>query len=335
MKRIVISVGLALGVLSGVVQAAEATNAVSQAPASWRLDGVAAQVNGETITIAEVMNEIRNSAWIELSPEERDAQLRKLYGETLNAFIDRKLILAAAKAEERKLQGWVVDDREREIIDSRFGGDRTKLMSMLSERRILYNDWRQGIEEDLMLSAMRMEFVDKRIGVSPRDIRGYYETNRVSLHSPAGVRVGLITLTVLDQDETVAQYGARALKDLDGGADFAATARKFSKDAHADQGGDWGFLDPAEKLAPPLVKALSELKCGEYSRLVELGGRGYIIKKVEEKQAVPLSLEDAWQLIDRRLRAQQGDALYRDWINRLRRRAFVRIFDLPASPSQP
>jgi len=45
---------------------------------------------------------------------------------------------------------------------------------------------------------------------------------------------------------------------------------------------------------------------------------------------VPLSIEEAWPLIDRRLRAQQAEALYRDWTNRLRHRAFVRLFDLPA-----
>jgi len=320
---------LALALLAGGLARA-ANPATNAAPFAMRLDGVAAQVNNDTITIAEVMSEVRNSAWVELSKEERAARLRDLYNETLNAFIDRKLILASAKASEMKLQPWIVDSRIQEIIDGRFNGDRTRLMTALTERRISFEDWRKGIEEDLMLTAMRMQFVDQRVSVSPREVRGYFQTNRESLRLPAGVRVGRIVLAVPQKsEETLDQIGERVLKELDGGADFASVARRVSTDSHAAKGGDWGWVNPEDTFAPELVQALSSLKPGQHSRLVVLGDRGYILNKVEEKTSSLPTLDEALPLIERRLRAQRSDDAYREWTGRLRRDAAVRIFDLP------
>ena len=117
--------------LTGSVRAADASS-TNDAPPAWLLDGVAAQVNDETITISDVMNEIRNSAWIEMSKSEREKSLRKLYTETLDAFINRRLILASAKAAEMKLQPWVISDRVQEIIDTRYKGNQTLLLADLT-----------------------------------------------------------------------------------------------------------------------------------------------------------------------------------------------------------
>ena len=321
-----------LALLAGAAARAAGTNAAAVAPSAQMMDGVAARVNGDSITVAEVMAEIPNSAWLGQSREQQEERLRELYGRTLNAFIDRRLILAAAKAQEMKLQGWVLNDRERELVDARFGGDRDKLLAALTERHISYDDWRKGLEEDMLISALRGEFVEKRVSVSPSDIRSYYTTNHTALGTSAGVRVAIITLTEPSSGkETLAQFGDRVLKALDGGADFAAVAKEHSADSRARQGGDWGFVQPEEKFAGPIVQALAALKPGQYSRLVMLGDQAYIIRKVEEKAATTLTLEEAWPLIERRLRESQSEALYRDWMVRLRRDAFVQIFELPKS----
>lgn len=315
--------------MGGWLSAAEpATNA---APSAWLLDGVAAQVNGETITIAEVMNEIRSSAWIEMSREEREKSLRKLYTETLDAFINRRLILAAAKAAELKLQPWVVNDRIQEIIDNRYGGNRFKLLEDLTQHRVNYEDWQKSIEEDMLLMAMRSDNVDKQVSVSPREVRGFYETNRQALVSSPRLRLARITIDVrAGSDETVEQRGEQALKELDAGTDFATVAMKYSADEVAKKGGEWGWIDP-EDLAPALVKALEPLKAGEYTRLIPLGSKACILRKVEAKGSAAMTLDEAWPVIERRLRVLKSEALYREWTSRLRRQGSVKVFDLPPS----
>ena len=331
MKRIkgVFTILLALTAGSMLRAADAATNAV---PSAWLLDGVAAQVNDSTITISEVMNEIRNSAWIEMSKADREKRLRTLYAETLDAFVNRRLILAAAKAAELKLQPWAINDRIQEIIDNRYKGNRALLMADLTEHHINYDDWQKSIEEEMMLMAMRSENVDKQVSVSPRDVRSYYETNRQALVSIPRVRLCRITLQEqAGKDATLAQLGEQALKDLDAGTDFAVVARKYSKDSYAPKGGDRGWVDP-EDLAPALVKALAPLKLGQYSRLVTLGDTGIILRKVDEQGAKTMTLDEAWPVIERRLRMQKSETLFHEWTARLRRNGYVKTFDLPPTP---
>ena len=294
---------LLLFAVGGVCAYGAATN--DAPPSAWLLDGVAAQVGSETITISDVMNEIRNSAWIEMSKEDREKSLRKLYSETLDAFINRRLILAAAKAAELKLQPCVN-----------------------------YDEGKKGIEEEMMLMAMRSENVDKLVTVSPREVRSFYETNSQALATAPSVHIGRIMMMEKSGTEgTLAQIGEQALKELDAGADFAAVVRKYTCDSDevAAKGGDKGWVD-LDDLAPSLVKALSELKPGQFSRMQVLGNRGYILKKIEERGASQPTLDEAWTQVERRLRIQKSEAFYREWTGRLRRNGFVKIFDLPPTP---
>jgi peptidyl-prolyl cis-trans isomerase SurA len=323
---------LALAAAGGVWAAATNTNDVASA---WMLDGVAAQVNDETITVSEVMQEIRGSAWIELSKEEREKSLRKLYADTLDAFINRRLILAAARDAEMKLQPWVVSERIQEIVDTRFGGNRTRLLDDLTAHHVNYEDWKKMIEEEMLLMAMRTESVDKQVTVSPREVRDFFATNRQALATSPRVHACRITLlSKAGEERSAAERGELALKELDGGADFADVAHKYSRDSFALKGGDWGWVDP-EDLAPALVKALADLKPGQHSRLIPLGEQTLIVKKLEEKGNTALTLDEAWSQIERRLRVQKAESLYREWIGRLRRRNYVKLFELPPTPVSP
>jgi peptidyl-prolyl cis-trans isomerase SurA len=321
---------LTLALACGGVAAA----GTNEAPPAWLLDGVAAQVNDETITISEIMNEIRNSAWIEMPKEEREKSLRKLYTETLDAFVNRRLILAAARVAELKLQAWVVEDRVQEIIDSRYKGNRALLLNDLTEHRVNYEEWRKGIEEEMMLMAMRSENVDKHVTVSPREVRSYYETNRQALVTSARVHLGRITLPPQPgREQTVEQLGAVVLRALDAGTNFATVARTYSKDDFAPRGGDRGWVD-LDDLAPRLVQTLATIKTGQCSRLVILGETGMILQKIEEKGAGQPTLDEAWTQIERRLRMQKSEAIYRGWTARLRQQGFVKLFDLPPTSAE-
>lgn len=303
---------------------------ISTNAAAWRVDGTAAQVNDEVITIAEAFSSIDPADWRDLpNSERRDAKLKELYNEALDYLIERKLILSVAKTEERKVQDWVVSSQIQEIIDNRFHGDRQLLLTTITQQHLSYAEWSRHIGEDLLCSAMRNEYVDRRVSISPLDIRSYYETNRQSLAS-ASVRVAMITLPVFDKTpEGLSAIGTNVLQELDAGADFAAVARKYSTDSRAANGGDRGFVDPADMFVPEIVKALDALKPGQYSRVIVMSEQAFIVRKVEEKAATPPTLEEAWPVIERRLRARQAAQLHREWVIRLHEKAYVRVFELP------
>lgn len=297
------------------------------------LDGVAAYVNSDMITIADVMSEVRRSPWAETSPELREKRLRELYKATLDALIDRRLILAAAVKSKMQLQPWAVDARIREIVVNNFDGDQTKLHNLLAERKISLEEWKKNLEEDLMITAMRYQQVEKRVAPTPTEVRAEYEANKGRYQTENAVAVSMIILDPPDKegDETVEARAAKIQEALKGGTSFASLAKTYSKDAKASSGGSWGKVNPEDVFRKEIVQALAALKPGEVSQLVVLDGYGYIVRKDEQQDARLLTFEEAAPYVESHLKMRQAEKLYKDWMERLRREAYIKIFELPTS----
>ncbi len=297
------------------------------------LDGVAAYVNSEMITIAEVMLEVRRSPWAaNVAADQREKRLREMYSATLNALIDRKLILAAARNSKMTLQGWAVDNRVREIVADNFDGDQVKLHQLLADRKITFEEWKQNLEEDLLVTAMRYQKVDNRVNPTPKEIREEYETNQGRYQTEKAVGVSMIILDP-PQDEGDKSVNERALEieeRLAEGASFASLARIYSKDAKASQGGSWGKVNPEDVFRKEIVNVLDRLEAGETSPVIVLGDYGYIVRKDEQQDGRVLSFEEASRFVENRLRMQKSEELYRAWMKNLRADAFVKIFELPS-----
>jgi parvulin-like peptidyl-prolyl isomerase len=297
------------------------------------LDGVAAYVNEAKITIAEVMGEVRRSPIDHVPIAEREERLRGMYQVALIAMIDRRLILDAAKKSKVQLQPWAIDARVREIIANNFEGDEAKLNVVLADRKITKEEWRQTLEEDMLLSAMRFQNVEKRVNVTPTEVRAEYEANKGRYRTEAAVSVSMIVLDPPDTEtgESVAARATKIQAALKEGKAFAELAKQYSKDAKATAGGSWGKVNPEDVFRKELVEALTKLKPGETSSLVELGAYGYILRKDDQQDVRLLTFEEAQQYAESRLKIAKAEKLYKEWITRLRKDAYIRVFELPSA----
>lgn len=304
----------------------------TNAPAALLLDGIAAEVGETRITIAEAMVAARElAAELRLAPAEQNARLRELYASALDELIARQLVLEAYRKAENKLQPWVVDRRMDELISDRFDGDRAAFVAALARQHLTLESWRQRAEEEMAISAMRHQHVDQRVSVAPADVRAAYATNRAAYTLAGPVRVGLILLRA-EEGETPAALLARgrALRQrLDDGQDFGELARRHSSDSRAATGGDWGFVEPGQLFRPEIVAALTRLAPGACSAPLSVGRDVYLVRKMAERPDRQQTLEDAWPEIEARLRGAAAAELYRAWIARLRRDAYVRVNPLP------
>ncbi len=297
------------------------------------IDGVAAYVNTEMITIADVMSEVRRSPWADSSPELREKRLRELYTATLNALIDRKLILAAAQKSKMQLQSWAVDNRIREIVANNFDGDQTKLHNLLAERKITFEEWKKNIEEDLTITAMRYQQVEKRVAPTPTEVRAEYEANKGRYQTETATAVSMIILDPPEKpgDETVEARNTKIVEALKAGTTFASLAKTYSKDAKAANGGSWGKVNPDDVFRKEIVAELTKLKPGETAPMVVIDGYGYIVRKDEQQDARALTFEEAAPYVESHLRMRQAEKLYKDWTDRLRSEAYIKIFELPTT----
>lgn len=293
------------------------------------LDGVAAYVNGDVITISEVMNEVHRSLWqSKLSDAEKEARLPELYRATLEALIDRRLILAAARESKVRLQSWAVEARIRSIIDDHFAGDKTKLAQMLSSRQMTYEEWAKSIEDDMVLSMMRHTQVDRKVRLTPGAVRSHYEKNREKFVEKGGVQVRMITLKGASPEAAKESMEA-VLADLRKGEKFADVAKRVSKDDKASKGGECGTVVPEDVFAKPLVEALAKVKPGEVTEPVYLENYAFVLLKEGETKTKQLSLEEAWRLAEMQYRFLEQDRLYKVWTERLRKYAYIKKMVVP------
>ena len=294
------------------------------------VDAVAADVGGRHITVAEVMEAARDSISAEgaISATALAEKLPGAYAEALTNLITRQLILIRYDQAKQKLPNWLLNRRVESIIEEHFGGDRSLLVSMLAKRGLSYAKWRQKIEEDTIITAMRSQFVDQGIVVKPEDILAVYERDYASRKLPGPVRAALILLRPEEgQSSDAAISNAVVLaRDLKAGKDFAATARRLSKDPHAADGGDWGFIDPAEEFRKELADAFSTLTPGEVSDPVVIGvDYIYILKKVDESKDLSIPFDSVRDEIERDIRADKGGERFDAWIDSLRKTTTIRI----------
>lgn len=327
MKTGLLTLGVMLATLTG-----RSELSTEKKSSAMLIDGVAAYVNADMITIAEVMNEVRRSPREDTAQELREKRLRELYRETLNALIDRKLILTAAKKSKVQLQAWAIDNRVREIVANNFDGDQSKLHALLADRKITLEEWRKNIEEDLMVTALHYQQVDKRVAPTPSEVRAEYEANKGRYQTENAVAVSMIVLNPPDkkEDPTVEATAAKIAEALQAGTPFATLAKTYSQDGKAADGGSWGKVNPDDVFRKEIVEALAKLLPGQVSPVLVIEGYGYIIRKDEQQDSRVLTFEEAAPYVESRLRMRKTETLRKEWVDRLRKEAYIKVFELPA-----
>ncbi len=120
------------------------------------LDGIAAKVNGDVITVGEVMADVTHNPTARAAFKSGNVgEIQKAYNEALDALINKRLILKHAAQKKLDVQEWMIDNKVREIIKEGFDGDRNNLITALSQARVPFEEWRGHIKEDMAVQAMR------------------------------------------------------------------------------------------------------------------------------------------------------------------------------------
>lgn len=309
--------GLLLSLLLPVV-------ALQAAPSPY--DGVAAYVNDKVVTVDTVMKELHSGFDLSQVPmAQRADKVRELFPVVRDLIVDRMLILKAYEDSGAQLPNEAVTERIQAIVADEFGGDEARLTEMLRRNRMTKPEWIRHIRENMIVSAMRQLQVGKKTVVSPRRVKEYFAEHMDEFAEEGGVRVRVILIPPA-QGAAVAEA---ALAELKKGVPFEEVAKKYSSDAKAKEGGDWGFVVPEATFAPAVAEALRGLKVGEHSGILEQGGYRSIVQKAEVRKGRRPTLAEAWPAAEAAVRAQLGQERYKVWLEGLRKAAYIKHVDVP------
>lgn len=281
-----------------------------QAPAfAVEVDGVAATVGSQSILRSDVVHELRR-----MNADESK------FDEVRNTLIERKLILKAAAESKMTLQEWVVDNRVREIVEKGFDGDRNKLLALLAQQKTPYSEWRQRIKDDMVVSAMRWNVVDKNVAASPAEMQAEFTAHPERYRTDGTVTVSVILLKPADAEKRDAIKAA--LKDTS----FAELAKAHSADTHAAEGGVWKDVKPEEVFRPEICAAIAKLAKGDVSDWVEIDGWSFLLRKDDETASRARTFAEAYDDVEDAVKSANAQKLFSDWMERLKAETYIKIY---------
>ena len=258
------------------------------------LGSAAAQAQNDPV-VAIVNGEKIHRSTIEtahtrLPQQYQQVPFEQIFPALVNSVIDTKLAAAAARAE--KLQESKEFKQEIASFTDRLLG------SLIIQRHVEAN-------------------------MSDAAVKARYDQVIKDMGDQSQVHARHILLKTEAEAKTV-------IKELAGGADFAALAAKKSTGPSGANGGDLGFFGKGQ-MVPAFEKAAFSMKKGEVSKAPVKTQFGYHVIKVEEikKQAPPAFAEMEPQI--RQSLAQEAGAAYAQG---LREKAKIQLFNLDGSPAK-
>jgi peptidyl-prolyl cis-trans isomerase SurA len=299
--------------------------------AAQLLDGMAAVVNDDMITISEV-RETMGAEVEQLRQQYRGDNLQErladLYQRALQQLIDVRLQLARARALNLQVDDGDVTQhiqmlqKRNEISDDQWE-------QMLKSRGLTLASYREQVREGLLIAKVVNAEVRSRLVVTDTELQAAYQEQREQYRIPGELTVSHI-LFLVDSDassdgETQArQKAAMVLRQLRNGGDFAALARRYSEGPSAERGGVLGTFRSGE-LLPAFEQAAARLQVGEISDIIQTRAGLHIIR-VEDRQAGGYrSFADVQETIKTELLESKTEQKYREWLETLKQGAYVKI----------
>jgi len=121
--------------------------------------------------------------------------------------------------------------------------------------------------------------------------------------------------------ETEAKKRIMEIKQrIEGGADFAEQAKRYSQDGSAQQGGDLDWLSPGQTV-PEFEAEMNKLKPGQMG--VVQTQFGWHLIQVLGRRNTDVSVQQKRQQARIAIGTFKSDELYQDWLRQLRDRAFI------------
>ena len=305
---------LALVVTCGAAVAAKrgAAAAVQGPPAAQFVDGIAAVVNKDVITLGQLAQRTQQAQEQLARQKIAVPDSQTLRRQVLNRMIDEKL----EEQEAKRLDVVVSDQQVDAAIKS--VADRNKisvenLRVEVGKTGVSWDAYQRQIRQEILLDDLRRRVLDSTVHVTDADIDAYLRTKQAGAdlfasaapqqpqaatapaepaRQPSGpVMLGLAQILVAVPDgASAAQVAASRSKaeailaKLRGGADFAAVAAASSDGPDALQGGNLG-VKPTDGWPDLFVSATTSLAVGQVTGILKSGNGFHILKVLSRSGA--------------------------------------------------
>jgi peptidyl-prolyl cis-trans isomerase SurA len=267
--------------------------------------GVAAEVNGHSITVSELEKVYAQQS--QRPPEGANPDVitsQKL--DLLTSMITSEIMWQ--RAEKAGLTA-VDADVETEYNKLKALSTKEEFEKKLADRHMTADDLKTQLRHDLTVQKLINKEITSHINITDADVASYYNSNKGMFNLPEP-RIHMAQILVspdpnaevrnlknskAKNDNEARQKIASIEMQLKQGQDFNALAANYSEDVNsAPNGGDMGFLPEStlEKVSPDLRKMVANLQPGGISPVMRMPDGYRILKVISKEPAGQRDLND-------------------------------------------
>jgi len=296
------------------------------------IDGFAAEVDGQIITIAEVMNmaSLYNRAIPRKASKSDVIKMMQLnFLRARGRLIRDELILADFRSKGGVIPQQAVRKRMEEIVIDKYDGDQAAMLEAMQEDGMSMREFESQIQRNMSVMAMRQEYVGRPSTLSPKAVRKSYQQRKEEFKFEEGVDVRLILVSAEEIGAAAAREKIETIrKRAVEGESFGMLAKLYSDGPNAKNNGEMGRHSTTD-MSPELLAAIEGLEPGDLSEVIEFDGSFGL---VEINEFNPTDGYTPFEEVREELQAEVIDdearEIENEWIRQLRDRYAVVIFDL-------
>ena len=295
------------------------------------VNGIDAIVHDSIITFQEVddasdriVQQVREE--YATQPDVMRDKLTRAYKETLEELQERQLILHEFATAGYNLPESIIDEQFEDYIKSKYT-DRVTFTKTLQQEGITYEKARRDYRDTFIVEQMRYKNISSAIMISPHKIETYYVEHKDEFKEEDKVKLRMIVLTNAPETDTTQtrKLAEEILAKLKDGASFGEMASIYSQGSQAKQQGEWDWVEKSV-LRKELADVAFSLKPGERSGVIETPGAFYIMLVEDKHEARVKPLPDVRDSIEKILLAKERTRLQQAWIDKLKKKTFIREF---------
>ncbi len=172
-------------------------------------------------------------------------------------------------------------------IAQRNGMSPEQFRAALAHDGLSFDDAREQIKREMIISRVRQRRVAERIQVSEQEVKNFLNSDLGKMQMSEEYRLANILIPTPESAnstaiQAAAQQAGQVYQQLKQGADFGKLAIERSASENALEGGEMGWRK-AGQLPPDFAKMLSSMGVGDVTQPIRIPN-GFIILKLEEKR---------------------------------------------------
>ncbi|WP_291327620.1 SurA N-terminal domain-containing protein [Desulfovibrio sp. UCD-KL4C] len=282
------------------------------------VDGIVAVVNGDIITMYEM--------------NEKMAPIMKQFGKSISAADEQQIKNIRSQILDRMINEMIIDQEAKKLkvtvseqdVDGEI--NRIKESSKLSDEDFLrqlalqktnLEDFKENLRKDIRKHRLVSYKVKNKVVVTENEIENVWNSTQTEEDNvKQSVHLKLI---FFPQD-----VSAESIREeiISGKITFEEAADKYTAGPGAGSGGDLGVLE-WDDLAQTWHDALAGLKVGEISQIFKVQQSSALLKLDSFEKNKTKSFADSKDEIYERLYREKQDAVFNDFINKLREKAVI------------